>query len=58
MDPQKKHTLIIELRDLKPSFNLEAYAAGVCYRGLPWAGHVKVTTQDGKKLIEMDRRPQ
>ena len=41
--------------DVKPSFRVDAYVASIAYRALPWAGSVKVL-EDGKRLIEMDRR--
>lgn len=52
---KKEIKLVVELQDVKPSFRVDAYAASIAYRALPWAGSVKVL-EDGKRLIEMDRR--
>ena len=52
---KKEYKLVVELRDVKPSFRVDAYVASIAYRALPWAGSVKVL-EDGKRLIEMDRR--
>lgn len=52
---KKEYKLVVELRDVKPSFRVNAYVASIAYRALPWAGSVKVL-EDGKRLIEMDRR--
>jgi len=52
---KKEYKLVVELRDVKPSFRVDAYVASIAYRALPWAGSVKVL-EDGKRLVEMDRR--
>ena len=52
---KKEYKLVVELRDVKPSFRVNAYVASIAYRALPWAGSVKVL-EDGKRLVEMDRR--
>lgn len=52
---KKEYKLVVELRDVKPSFRVNAYVASIAYRALPWAGSVKVL-EDGKRRIEMDRR--
>lgn len=52
---KREVTIVVELKDVRPTFRIDAYAAGVAYRALPWAGQVRVT-ENGKRLIEMDRR--
>lgn len=40
----KRETIVltVELEDVKDSFQLSAYSAGIGYRALPWCGHVTV----------------